>query len=75
MPKQAKPPVPIAPEVAGAQDDQTDRKKKKKCQSSNYQGDNGVGKLVVEGNDGTLKGKRKEKRKRKSEGQTVSVVE
>ena len=73
-PTQAKPPLPTALEVAGSQGDRAERKKKKKRQSNNNQ--DGDGKRVDEGNDGTLRGKHKEKKKKhKSEGQAVSVVE
>lgn len=76
VPASAKPPQPAAPGVAAAQDDQADRKKSKKRQSVSHQGDVGDGKRVYGGNDGDLKDERKEKKKKhKSEGQAVSVVE
>jgi len=61
---------PTSPEIA----DPGDRKKRRK--SGNHLGDDSDGKRVAQGNDGSLREKRKEKKKKhKSPGQTVDVVE
>jgi hypothetical protein len=60
---------------AAVQGDQVDRKRKKKRQSGDCQGDGGDGKRVAEGSDGKLKQKCKEKKQRKSAGRAVSVAE
>ena len=71
VPASAKSSQPVA---AVARDDQGDRKKRRK--SGNHREDEGDGKRVAPGNDGSLKeGPKEKKKKRKSPGQTVSVVE
>jgi len=73
-PAPGKSPKPTLSEIAAvAQDDPGDRKKRRK--SGSHLDDDGDGKRVAQGNDGSLKEKRKEKKKKhKSSGQTVDVV-
>lgn len=75
MPVPIKSPQPATLEVTGmARDGTADRKKRR--QGGNHQRDGGDGNLVAQGGVGFLKEKPLEKKKkRKSQGQTVSVVE
>ena len=62
--------------VARVAGNDPERNRKKKGHSGNHQEDDGDAKLDIQGNNETSKRNRKEKKKKRmSEGQTVSIVE